>query len=57
MKGCKFAALSKSQIEFKDWSSDSKQMVVSASRHYIHLYSPDIINKSILDLQINLIIH
>lgn len=45
-----FPAWSKSQIEFKDWSSDSKQMIVSGSRHYIHLYSPEIINKSIIDL-------
>ncbi|MGE5629136.1 MAG: alpha/beta hydrolase [Solirubrobacterales bacterium] len=41
---------SKSQIEFKNWSSDSKQIVVSGSKHYVHLYSPDIINKSVIDL-------
>lgn len=45
-----FPAWSKSQIEFKNWSSDSEQTIVSGSKHYIHLYSPDIINKSIIDL-------
>ncbi|NMM62022.1 alpha/beta hydrolase [Clostridium sp. P21] len=45
-----FPAWNKSQIEFKDWSSDSKQTIVSGSRHYIHLYSPEIINQSIIKL-------
>ncbi|RMC93973.1 alpha/beta hydrolase [Clostridium autoethanogenum] len=43
-------AWAKSQIEFKNWSSDSRQTIVSGSKHYIHLYSPQIINKSIIDL-------
>lgn len=45
-----FPAWGKSQIEFKDWSSDSTQTIVNDSKHYIHLYSPDVINKSIIDL-------
>lgn len=45
-----FPAWRKSQIEFKNWSSNSQQTVVSGSKHYIHLYSPEIINKSIIEL-------
>ncbi|RXI49291.1 alpha/beta hydrolase [Clostridium tetani] len=39
-----------SQIAFKEWSKDSKQMVVKGSRHSIHQFSPDIINNEIIKL-------
>ncbi len=41
---------SKSQEEFTQWSSDSKQVEVGNSKHYIHLFQPEIINKAILEL-------
>lgn len=39
-----------SQIALKDWSTDSKQMVVKDSRHSIHQFAPEIINEEILKL-------
>lgn len=41
---------SKSQEGFIEWSTDSKQVVVSNSKHYIHLFQPEIINQAILEL-------
>jgi hypothetical protein len=39
-----------SQIAFKDWSTNSTQMVVKGSRHSIHQFAPDIINNEIIKL-------
>lgn len=39
-----------SQIAFKEWSTDSTQMVVKDSRHSIHQFAPDIINDEIIKL-------
>ncbi|WP_411170708.1 alpha/beta hydrolase [Clostridium sp. MB05] len=39
-----------SQIDLKEWSTDSTQMVVKGSRHSIHQFEPDIINDEIIKL-------
>ncbi|MCX7746899.1 MAG: hypothetical protein N2645_08410 [Clostridia bacterium] len=39
-----------SQEALKEWSTDSKQMIVKGSRHSIPHYSPDIVNNEIINL-------
>lgn len=39
-----------SQETLKEWSTDSKQMIVKGSRHSVHQYSPDVINNEIIEL-------
>lgn len=39
-----------SQIAFKNWSTNSTQMVVKGSRHSIHQFAPDVINNEIIKL-------
>ncbi|MVX66666.1 alpha/beta fold hydrolase [Clostridium chromiireducens] len=39
-----------SQIDLKNWSTNSKQIVVKNSRHPIHQFEPDIINNEIIEL-------
>jgi pimeloyl-ACP methyl ester carboxylesterase len=39
-----------SQIALKEWSTDSKQIVVKNSRHAIHQFEPDVINDEIMKL-------
>ncbi len=39
-----------SQQNFKNWSTDSKQIMVSGTDHYIHQYKPEIINEQILEI-------
>lgn len=38
------------QINLKEWSTDSKQIVVDGSLHHVHWFHPEIINKEILEL-------
>lgn len=40
----------KTQVEFRQWSADSKQMTVKDTDHYIHQYRPDIVNEMINEL-------
>ena len=39
-----------SQLNLKKWSTDSKQIIVKDSRHYIHWFHPEVINNEILDI-------
>lgn len=39
-----------SQIALKEWSTNSKQMVIKNSRHPIHQFDPDVINDEIIEL-------
>ena len=39
-----------SQDTFKNWSSDSKQMIVTNTNHNIQQYAPEAINKQILEI-------
>lgn len=39
-----------SQEKFIEWSNNSKQVEVSETKHYIHLFNPEIINKEIKEL-------
>jgi pimeloyl-ACP methyl ester carboxylesterase len=40
----------KSQEKFKEWSENSKQLIVDESKHYIHQYKPDVIIKEIQEM-------
>lgn len=40
----------KSQRDFLEWSTDSEQIVIKDSHHYIHHYTPDKIVKEILEI-------
>lgn len=46
----KYKELSEAQVKLKDWSSNSKQIIVEGSKHYIHWYNPEIINQEISSL-------
>lgn len=39
-----------SQNKLKEWSDDSKQLVVQDTKHYIHQYHPEIIANEIVDI-------
>lgn len=39
-----------SQEAFKDWSSDSTQVIISNTKHYMHQYAPEEINEVIISL-------
>ena len=38
------------QLNLKQWSTDSKQIIVKESGHAIHWVHPEVINKEILEL-------
>ncbi|KAA8746027.1 MULTISPECIES: alpha/beta fold hydrolase [Paenibacillus] len=40
----------KTQVEFKSWSDDSKQVTIKDTDHYIHQYHPDLVADEILAL-------
>ncbi len=42
--------LNGSQIALKEWSTDSKQIVVNGAGHAIHQYDPDVVNNEIKKL-------
>jgi pimeloyl-ACP methyl ester carboxylesterase len=39
-----------SQEQFKNWSSNSKQMIVPNAKHFIHQYAPQVVNQQIMEL-------
>ncbi|AKN30206.1 alpha/beta hydrolase [Clostridium carboxidivorans P7] len=39
-----------SQQAFKNWSTDSKQIIVPGAGHFIHQYKPELINEQILGI-------
>ena len=43
----KYKELNEAQSKLKEWSTNSKQIIVKGSKHYIHWYNPQIINEEI----------
>ncbi len=39
-----------SQEAFKNWSTDSTQMIVPGTEHFIHQYAPEAVNKQIVEI-------
>lgn len=48
----KYKGAKEAQDKLKEWSSNSKQIIVEGSKHYIHWYNPKIINEEIRKMTI-----